>query len=506
MAEKRLMVLMALSVLLTGCGQSPVPRNELVVGVPSNPLTLDPRMATDVVSARISQLIFSSLVKKDLSSNLVPDLAESWEMPDARTYLFHLRHDAVFHDGSQVTADDVVYTYQSLMSPEFNSPKRAAYEMVDSVAAADRFTVRFNLREPFSPFLVNAVMGIVPRLHGERAGEDFGRDPVGSGPFVFLSWEHEEQVRLGAADGYFAGRPVLDALTFKIVPDDNIRVFELEKGGINFVQNDIPATALARFEDTGKWRVMKAPGTNYQYIGFNMRANGPVADQTVRRAIAHAIDRDAIIEHVLGGLAVKARSLLPAEHWAYRRVVDYEYSTAKAEALLDEAGYHPDGDGFRFAVTFKCSQNKRTKRLAEVFQQQLAAVGIKLDVRSYEWATFYEDVLQGNFEMYSLSWVGITDPDIYYSIFHSSMVPPDGRNRGRFSHQRLDHLLEMTRRTFDRAEAIELYGEAQEILALELPYISLWHQTNVAVMPAALSGFELFPAGDLDSLAQVHFL
>ncbi|MFQ6111216.1 MAG: ABC transporter substrate-binding protein, partial [Nitrospinota bacterium] len=248
------------------------------------------------------------------------------------------------------------------------------------------------------------------------------------------------------------------------------------------------------------------PGTNFSYIGMNLR--DPILRRPkVRRALAHAIDRETIIRYILKGLAREADSLLPEGHWAHAPGLPrYGYEPERAKALLDEAGLpDPDGPGprVRFTLLYKTSQNELRRRIAEVFQEQLREVGVKLKIRSYEWGTFFGDIRSGNFQLYGLTWVGIDDPDIYYYIFHSRMMPPRGANRGGYLNPRVDRLLEEGRRTWERGRRREIYAEIQRILGRELPYINLWHGTNVAVMAKEVRGFEVYPDEDFISLRKV---
>jgi peptide/nickel transport system substrate-binding protein len=224
----------------------------------------------------------------------------------------------------------------------------------------------------------------------------------------------------------------------------------------------------------------------------------------VRQAIAHAIDRQAIIRHLLKNQGEPATGLLAPQHWAYTSdVTTYAYAPDQARSLLDAAGLpDPDGSGPlpRFRLLYKGSSLQVRRRLAEVLQDQLGRVGIALDLRSYEWSTLYADIRRGNFQIYALAWVGVSDPDIYYSLFHSAMMPPRGNNRGGFADAAVDDLLEAARRTADRERREEIYGKVQGALAAELPVIPLWWAPNVVVHTPRLQGFEPQPQGSLLSL------
>jgi peptide/nickel transport system substrate-binding protein len=231
--------------------------------------------------------------------------------------------------------------------------------------------------------------------------------------------------------------------------------------------------------------------------------------RAAREAIACAIDRDAIIRHILKDLAVPATGLLAPQHWAYESSVEaIHFDPDRAKRLLDEAGFpDPDGDGPlpRFKLSFKTTNLDLRKRIAEALKEQLARVGIELEVRTYEWGTFYADVKKGNFHLYSLEWIGVVDPDIYYELFHSASVPPNGNNRGHYRNLEIDMLLERGRREMSIDKRRVIYGEVQRILARDLPYVPLWWWRNVAVMQRTLRGFELYPDGNLISLRRISF-
>ncbi len=468
------------------------------------PKTLDPRLSTDVASARVQQLVYNSLVKKNLKSEIVPDLAESWELTDANTYRFKLRAGVRFHDGSALTTQDVKATFDAVLSDSLASPRKAAYEKLASIIIIDDLIIEFKTREPFAPFLINMVMGILPEEQARNLDPQSEIQPVGTGPFRVEDRFGDERVVLQAFQDHFAGRPALDRIEFRVIPDDSIRVMELEKGTIDFIQNDVPPDSINRLRSDPDLKVMSAPGTSYFYMGFNFRLKDhPMSNPLVRRALALTLNRDEIITHALNGFAGKATGVLPEGHWAFNSSIEQiPFDRVEAARLLDQAGYTAV-NGERFKMEFKVSQNKHSIRLAEIIQAQLGAIGVQVNLRSLEWGTFYEDILKGNFESYIMSWVGVTDPDIYHSIFHSQSIPPAGRNRGHYINPELDKLLDHARGEMDENLRAAAYREIQTIVAADLPYISLWHSSNVAVMKAAIQEFQFYPAGDLDAFAKV---
>jgi len=495
---------------LTGClspSQPERPPGYLVIGIESNPTHLDPRYATDANSARIGALIFNSLTRMDGKFRFQPHLAERWEVVDDLTYLFHLRRGVTFHNGKPLTAEDVKFTYESVLDPKNRSPKRARLAVLKAVDHLGPYLVRFRLNASYAPFLESSTLGIVPA--GFPAGTGPGETTlVGSGPFSLERFQPSEKVVLKANPSYWEGKPPVPGLVFKIIPDAVVRALEFKKGAIDFLQNDIEPDMLPWLRDNTAASISVNQGTTFHYIGMNL--DHPVLRiREVRQAIAHAVDREAIIRHLLKGLATPATGLLSPFHWAYEPSVPLlTHDPEEAKRLLDRAGFRdPDGEGPlpRFKLSYKTTTLDLSRRIAEAFKEQLGRVGIELEVRSYEWGTFYGDIKKGNFHLYSLAWVGVADPDIYHNLFHSMSIPPQGNNRGRYRNPEVDRLLEEGRRSLDPQERKRIYGKVQKILAHELPYIPLWWSKNVVVMKPIIQGFVPYPDGDLISFKNVSF-
>ena len=486
---------------------SPVqaPPDYLTVGIESNPTRLDPRYATDANSARIGSLIYNSLLRADENGRLRSDLAENWSLLDDRTYSFHIRRGVTFHDGRPLTAADVKFTYDSILEPRNRSPKRAPLKFLESIEQLGADEVRFRLSSPYGPFLEQCTIGIVPK--GAQASADAGytMPPPGSGPFALAAFDSGEKLVLKANPSYWEGKPKLAGVTFTIVPDATVRVLEFKKGSIQLLQNDIEPDTLSWLEKKTDGVVETHQGTTFQYIGINL--THPILKyQKVRQALAYAIDRDRIIRYLLKDQAIPANGLLSPSQWAYDGSVrQWPYQPSLAKKLLDEAGFiDPDGDGpkARFKLSFKTTNIDLRRRVAEAMKEQLRDVGIELEIRTYEWGTFYSDVKKGNFHLFSLAWVGISDPDIYYNIFHSKSVPPDGDNRGQYRNPIIDDLLEQGRHETDQQRRTAVYRRVQNILHDDLPYVPLWWVKNVIVRKPQIAGFTPYPDGDFFSLKQ----
>ncbi len=495
----------ALSLLLAfGCSQPAPEPGIITVAMYTSVNSLDPRYATDAVSSRAHRLIFNSLLNLDNNMRLAPELAETWESADYQTYVFKLRGGVRFHDGHELTSDDVVYTFNSILDPKSSSPIRGAVRLVDSVRALDQATVEFRLTEPSGSFLINLVaVQIVPN----GAGRTLRDHPVGTGPYRFVSHAVDDRIVLGAFREYYDGLPRNLGIVLKVVPDDIMRALELRKGTVDLVVNDIPPDMAYQLRKEGL-ALATSLGANYQYLGFNMR-DPILSDVRVRHAVGYAIDRQSLIDYLRRGLATPSVGIISPANWAFEPdVFDFSYDPERARQLLDEAGYpDPDGDGPRprMLLSLKVSSTEYNRLQSAVLQQNLHDVGIETDVRVFEFATLYADILQGNFQMYTLQWAGgaTADPDILSRAFHSRQVPPAGFNRGHLSDLELDRLIDQATLATTPDERRARYGEVQQRVAQLAPYISLWHETNIAVAQPEITGIRLAPQLDYSFLRNV---
>lgn len=478
----------------TGCRRSS-PRDLLVIGEESDPSDFDPRFALDAYSSRIVGLLYAGLVSQDAHARLAPDLAEGWQTPDAYTYVFRLRPGLCFHDGRKLTARDVFYTYRTITDPALNSPRAEDFRDLQRVELIDERTIRFRLKRPFAPFLQALTTGIVP----EGAGRELSRRPIGAGPFHLVDFEPGARTILGAFEYYHGGKPRIRRLIIKAIPNDAVRVLELRKGSVHLLMNSIAPDALPMLRANPAFHVIEQPGLNVSYLGFNLR-DPVLSKREVRRAIAHAIDRESIIKNLLGGSAITTSTVLAPMLWAHAAGLRaYRHDRVEARRWLAAAGFHdPDGNGPEPALrlSYKTSTNPLRRRIADALAEQLAAVGIRVEVRSLEFGTFFDDVKKGNFQLYSLVWVGIAEPDALYNMFHSARVPPAGANRGHYQNAEIDALLELGRRVLDEGERKRIYETVQRQLIEDLPYIPLWVQNDIAVVSKRVRGFRLYPGGD----------
>ena len=488
-----LMLLPALS-----CNSQPV-ANTLVVIIESSPANLDPRVGTDAQSERIGKLIFDSLVRRDTHFNLQPELAESWEIPDPLTYIFHLRHGVHFHNGQPLTSKDVKWTFDSLLTGTVISSKASSFLPVERVDAPDDSTVVFHLKAPYTTLLWNVsdgAVGIVP--YG--SGKEFSQTYIGSGPYKFVSAVQDSEVILERNENYWGEKAKIPLIRFAVVPDTTTRALELRKGSADVAVNALGADMVMALKTDPKLEVEVTPGTIYAYLAFNLR-DPLLKDVRVRQAIAYALDRNAFIHYLWRDMAEPASNILPPQHWAFAGDVRrYGYDPERARQILDDAGYKPS-HGVRFHLTMKTSTEESSRLMAVVIQQQLREVGITLDIRSFEFATFYSDVVKGAFQLYSLRWIGGNeDPDIFEHAFHSASFPPKRANRGYYVNPKVDALIEQGRRELDQQKRREFYLQIQQILAVELPYVNLWYLDNVVVHSKRIRNVHVSASGNYDFL------
>jgi len=490
---------LALCLPLLSCSR-PLEPETLVMIIDFSPTNLDPRVGLDAQSENIDGLLFDNLLARDEHLSVKPGLAERWEIPDLRTYVFHLHGGVKFCDGRPLTSRDVKWSFDSLLQGIVRSTKAATYRFVDHIDAPDDQTVIFHLKEPWAALLWNvaggAGMGIVP--YG--SGSEMSRNPVGSGPFRFVQAEQDKEVVIERNDNYWGDKAKLSRVRFMVVPDDTTRALELRKGSADVALNSLPFDTVLTLEREPKLRVLHAPGTRLGYMAFNLR-DPILKDVRVRQAIAYALDRQPLIHSLMRDSVRLATSVLPPESWAYDSdVPQYSYDPAKARQLLDAAGF-PATNSLRFHLTMKTSTEESSRAMAAVFQQQLRDVGIALDIRSFEAATFFSDVVHGEFQVYSLRWLGGNeDPDIFGYVFHSASIIPNGANRQYYRNSRVDALIDAARTQSDQNARKQDYAEIQRILAEDLPYIDLWYFDNVMVHSARVQNLHLNPSGNYDFL------
>lgn len=485
-----------LTVIFIGaCSQTPEPQDTLRMGLATAPLNLDPRFATDAASERINRLLYQRLVEFDAASMPVPGIAD-WQKIDDVHYRFRLHQpQARFASGEQVAARDVVASYEFVLDPAHASPQRATLEIIERIEEIDAATIDFFLRHPDPLFPAYLVLDILP-ANEIASAHPFAEQPVGSGPFLFLDRPEPGRIRL---------KRRRDGLLFELleVKNPTVRVLKLLRGEIQLLQNDLSPELVDYLKSRPEVSVEKHPGSNFSYLGFNLK-DPQINDRRIRQAISYAIDREAIIASVMRGGARPAEALFPPEHWAGGRGLQAtEYSPDKSKALLAEAGYDEQKP---LRLSYKTSSDPFRIRLATIIQAQLKEVGIEVDLRSYDWGTFFGDIKAGRFQLYSLTWVGLRTPDSFRYIFGSDSTPPKGANRGGYANPQVDGLLAEAEQMGDLEQQAQLYREVQSILHEELPYLPLWYEDHMMAARLEVKGYALQPNGNYDALNQVELI
>jgi len=477
-------------VSLIACSE--VGKPELRFGLASMPSNLDPRFATDASSSRIGRLLFQKLVDFDKSKQPVASIS-NWEKLSDTLYRFTLNQKASnFHNGMELTSKDVKATYDFILNKANSSPHRASLSLIDHITIPDKKTIEFHLSKADPLFPGYLVVGIVP-ADLIAQGHEFNLKPIGSGPFKMLA--HSK-------DGQLSIERIRDNLTVKFihVPNPTVRVLKIMRHEVDIVQNDLMPELITYMKDSGQVNIERMNGSRFSYIGFNME-DPDLKQLNIRKAIAYGVDREEIINYVFGNSARLANAILPPDHWAGNaKLVAYEYNPQEAKSLLKQSGYSTENP---LKLTYKTSSDPFRIRVATIYQHQLKKVGIEMDIRSYDWGTFYGDIKAGRFQLYSLSWIGIKTPDIFFYSTHSKAIPPNGANRGRYNDKQADKLIDKASSFNDLTQQAKYYGELQTYLLDQLPYVPLWFEDNVVVTQKYIRNYSISSDGNYDGLINV---
>ena len=424
-----LLILILFSFAASACRRGGEP-GTLVIALELPPRGFDPRLSSgSAYSARIMQLIYDTLLVKNEKFEPAPSLAESFEeSEDHKTFTFHLRRDVTFHNGKRLTARDVKYTFETIRSPELNSPLRTTFDRISSIETPDEFTVVFRAREPFYTFIGNLPgIGIVPEGEERKLSDS----PLGSGPYRFVSYSEGDSVKLEANQNYWGGAPNIPRVHIRVVTDNSTRQAELMSGEVDLAYNvQFDPETIRALQNRSGIRVLIEEGINVGYLGLNLTQASPLANQKVRQAVAYAIDTDVIIHRLLRDQAGRANAILPPSHWAYEPgITSYDYNPERAKQLLDEAGLgDPDGDGpqTRFSIRLMTTTTQLSRNIAAIMQDQFRRVGIDLKLESFESATLFDRISKMQYDLYYLISIGANQsPDVFQFVYHSRYQDPE---------------------------------------------------------------------------------
>jgi peptide/nickel transport system substrate-binding protein len=463
----------------------------LIVAQGADPVTLDPQGQNDQPSARVRVQIYETLVEFDKDLNIVPALAESWEFITPNELEFKLRQGVKFHNGDAFTAEDVKYSIERVKD---SATVAFLLEAISEVEVVDDYTVRIRMANPYAPILnhlAHPSTAIVNRRSVEEAGDDFGASvAIGTGPFVFKEWVSGSHVTLVRNENYWGEPAKVEELIIRSIPEGTVRAIELETGGVDIAYNLEPMDELRL---TGQPGIVldKYEELSTSYVGFNV-LKPPLDNKLVRQAINYALDVDAVVDYIYTGLAAKSNTPLPPGAWGFNPNVEgYYYDPDKARELLAEAGY---ADGLKLSIW--TNDNPLRMQIAEMFQANLADVGVEVEIQILPWATYLEDTALGKHDMFILGWGTVTADADYglYALFHSSMHGDPG-NRTFYTNPRVDELLDAGRRETDPEKRMAIYWEAQETIVEDAPWVFLINTSAVNGLRDYVEGFWPHPAG-----------
>ncbi|MCC7072681.1 MAG: ABC transporter substrate-binding protein [Deltaproteobacteria bacterium] len=474
----------------------------LGIAVANAPETLDPRFATSAVAQRLAALVAAPLVIIGDDLRPEPFLAESIDAVDPLTLVLKLRPGVRFHDGTLVTADDVVFTLGSMKDPALGSPHAARLQHLLELVALDERTVRLRFDAATAPFLVDLhAWGILSRAACSGSRDACRARPMGAGPYrVVQALGADERLLLAAHDASPLPPPAIRQVEVRVIRDNTTRLLELLDGRTQLVQGDLTPTDVAAVAGDPDLAVERARGLGFTYLALNARA-GPLADPRVRRALAHALDVDLVIATKLQGMAERASSILPRAHWAHDdALAPPRHDRALAERLLDEAGLPRRGDGTRFSLRLATTTDRLRRATALAWAEMLRAVGVDVRVEVRDWNALYQDIQVGAFDAFSAKWTPVIEPDLLYWVFHSSSIPAPaaegraaraGGNRQGTRDPVLDELLERARQSPDSAERAARYRAAEARIADATALVPLWFEDELAIRSRRLQGFTL---------------
>jgi len=477
-------------------GDGDTDKNTLIFGRGGDSITLDPALVLDGESAKVCDMIFDTLVQyRDDTTEIEPGLAEMWDnSADGLTWTFYMRQGVQFHDGTPCNAYSAAF---SLNRP--NAQSRNFFdEFINQIVALDENTLQVNLNKPYAPFLTfiaSTDNSIVSPEAVENFGDDFANNPVGTGPFKFVEWLRNDKIELIANDAHWSGKPLIDNLIFRSIPDNNIRFMELQQGNIHVMEFPNPDDLLIIRSDE-RLELLMQPSLNIGYLAMNMD-KPPFDNLKVRLAINHAINKADIIERLYQGTGIPAKNPIPPTLWSYDdSIEEYAYDPELAKQLLTEAGY-PDGfETTLWALPIPRPYIPNGMAMANEIQSNLRTVGIETTIVTYDWETYLEKTENGEHDMAMLGWSASADPDnfLYYLLSKVTAQKP-ALNIAFYRSDEMQDVLDRARISTDQDERVQLYQQAQAIFHRDVPWVPLAHAQRLLVIDKNVKNVKLAPSG-----------
>ncbi|OGG45637.1 MAG: peptide ABC transporter substrate-binding protein [Candidatus Handelsmanbacteria bacterium RIFCSPLOWO2_12_FULL_64_10] len=512
MVRNALILCCAVTLTLFSCAGRQGDERVLVMGRGGDSVGLDPALEDDGESFKVCDNLYDTLVQyKQESTDLEPGLAESWESsPDGLTWTLHLRGGVKFHDGTEFNADAVVFSLRRQYDETHPAHKvegafkywkaMSMSDIVREVRAQDARTVVIELKQPNAPFLSNLAMNfcaIVSPTAVTKHGRDYFKNPCGTGPFRFKEWIKDDRIVLERNPDHWRGAPGLDRLVFRCIPDNSVRLLELKKGTIDGMDNLIP-DFLPEIQKDPNLQFMSQPGMNVGYLAMN-GDRPPFDNVQVRRAVNHAVHKQALVDNLFQGLAVPAKNPIPPVMWGYNDdAPGYAYDPDRARALLAEAGLPNGFETELWAMSSPRPYMPQPLKIAQAIQADLSAVGIRAKIVTWEWGTYLNKVENGDHPMALLGWIGDNgDPDnfLYVLLDKTGAMSRPSQNIAFYRSDELHEVLVEARQASDHARRTALYRKAQEIVGRDAPWAPLVHTTQTAAFRKRVRGFHLHPTG-----------
>ncbi len=482
-----------------------------------NPTTLDPALVVDVTGGVIAAKLFNGLVRLDAKLNVIPDIAERWEIREKGTeYLFYLKHNVRFLNKREVTAYDIKFSFKRILDPRGKSPNSWVLDKilgakeymsgrvsdVKGLEVINRYELRVKLVRPFSPFLNLLTMTaayIVPEEEVRRWGADFATHPVGSGPFRLREWKHNNRLVLERNEEYFSGAAPIKGIVYRIIPEDLTTITEFELGNLDVIS--IPSYEYARYVKSPKWGglVSSVNGLNTYYLGFNC-SRPPFNNTSLRKAVSLSIDRKKMLETFYEGRGRLAEGPVPDTLRKWDLHVVHPYDPGAAKKIIEMEGSR------NRVVNFFITPDQEMVDIAEIIQSYLKEAGLDVRIKQLEWSAYKDAINKGEADLFWISWwADYPDPENFlFPLFHSSNLGASG-NRARYTNREVDRLIEAGQKSVVIADRDRAYGLAENIISEESPWVFFWHKTDYTVRQPYVRNYKIYPIYTMDKGLEVSF-
>lgn len=502
--------LLALVMLLSACGtpstdtedgKENTGKDTLVVALGGEPTSLDPQGSSGMNDRRVVRQIYETLVVQDAEGNIQPGLATSWEWEDDTTIVFKLKEGVKWHNGETFTADDVYYSLNRAIESSYTKSYANRID-IENTKVIDPQTISVKLLSPYAPIMANlafCALSIVNENAVTEGGENYGRNPVGTGPFKFVNWTAGDSIELEVFDEYWGAKPAYDKMVIRVITESANRAIELETGGVD-IAYEIQANDISRLEENAGTVISRIPNYAVTFLGFNCDSSSPMSDPRMRQAVAYALNTEDISNAVYLGIGKPATGPIPSTVWGYTdEVPTYEQNIEKAKELLAQAGVETP-------KTLKLYTNDATDRttIAEIVKNQLAQIGLEIEIHIIEQASFLA-TLEAKEDMYLLSWTTVTgDADFgMYTQYTSGSFGASG-NRSYYYNPAVDEAPEIGQTSIDDQERLDAYKTAQQLIVEDAAAVYIWQGESVFGLSKNVNGFINLPSS-LVSLAEITF-